>query len=373
MRRIIIFTDYFYPSKKAGGPITSLSNLIDLISEEFEIKVICLGYDVNEQDSYAGVQLNEELVHPNYTVYYSDRSYLNLAKYYLKLKMNDDDVVYINTFFSLRFHFLPLLMVLLKVWKPSKVILAVRGQLMNAALKFKELRKRAYLILTKHLFRSIRIYYQSTSQTEDIQLLHLGFEHRIHLSNIPTLNQYHQMKINPELKMVFYSRIHPKKNLKFALKILTLVDQALTFDIYGNIEDQAYWQECETLIKQMNPKIKIKYQGNLEQSKVFQTLSKYDCLFVPSVSENYGHAFVEAMQSSCMLLISDQTPWTDFDEETVFAYPLDLSEAFINRIHRLTQLSLDEKEGLRKQVSSKIDNYFDRMDLRNGYVKLFNA
>src|SRR4029077_18366186 len=109
---------------------------------------------------------------------------------------------------------------------------------------------------------------------------------------------------------VFLSRITRKKNLHIALELLQQVDGSVTFDIYGPVIDPAYWRECVAVIERMPPNVAVTYRGAIAHDDVASALSGYHFFLLPTASENFGHAIVEALAAGCPLVTSDQTPWT---------------------------------------------------------------
>ena len=59
------------------------------------------------------------------------------------------------------------------------------------------------------------------------------------------------------------------KNLLAALEILRNVRQAITYDIYGPIEDEAYWRRCLKVIDTLPPHICVNYKGPLDPACLF--------------------------------------------------------------------------------------------------------
>jgi glycosyltransferase involved in cell wall biosynthesis len=122
---------------------------------------------------------------------------------------------------------------------------------------------------------------------------------------------------NDILRVVFLSRISPKKNLDFALQVLQQVEIPVEFNIYGMISDEAHWQHCKKLMAELPQQVKVNYHGGVEHGAVAQVLAKHDLFFLPTRGENFGHAIFEALLAGVPALISDQTPWQDFDQERV--------------------------------------------------------
>jgi glycosyltransferase involved in cell wall biosynthesis len=118
-----------------------------------------------------------------------------------------------------------------------------------------------------------------------------------------------------ELRIVFVSRISRKKNLAGALTTLEGISGDITFDIYGPAEDRAYWEECQRLISHLPPNIRVNYLGQIEHNQISQVFAEHDLFFFPTLAENYGHVISEALSSGCPVLISDQTPWRNLEQE----------------------------------------------------------
>jgi hypothetical protein len=68
MNRLLIFSDYYLPGFKAGGPIRSISNLCDSLKDEYEVYVVTRDRDLGSNEVYKG--------------------YLNVEKYSLNKVVN---------------------------------------------------------------------------------------------------------------------------------------------------------------------------------------------------------------------------------------------------------------------------------------------
>ena len=145
------------------------------------------------------------------------------------------------------------------------------------------------------------------------------------------------------LRVCFLSRISPKKNLDYALRVLGKILIPVKFSIYGPIEDDLYWVDCQKLISKMPSNIEVVHEGLIEPSRVVSELAKNDLFFFPTRGENYGHVIHEALRAGLPVLISDQTPWRGLTELGI-GWDLSLSEIdqFADRIEALA--AWDDKE-----------------------------
>ncbi len=110
-----------------------------------------------------------------------------------------------------------------------------------------------------------------------------------------------------KLKFVFFSRIHPSKNLEKLINIWTNNTFLKNFElsIYGEVTDHKYFSKIKNKI--LNA-VNLKYLGPLYNNN-HAALSKYDIFLLPSKSENFGLVVLEAMSSGLYILLNKKLPW----------------------------------------------------------------
>ena len=176
------------------------------------------------------------------------------------------------------------------------------------------------------------------------------------------------------LKLCFISRISEKKNLKFALKVLSKIKEVeIIYNIYGPKEDSVYWEKCSALIKEMPSNVVINYKGVIHPNELEIILAEEQMMFLPTFTENFGHSIVESLLCGCPVIISDQTPWIDLEKNNAgFAIPLNNTQEFINAITKMAKLNqedyLEKSNAAIKYISSKIE----KEKSINLYKNLFN-
>jgi len=181
-------------------------------------------------------------------------------------------------------------------------------------------------------------------------------------------------RINDELKMVFLSRISRKKNLKDAAESLKYVKSNVIFDIYGTMEDKEYYKECEDILNTLPDNIRWEYKGEAPSEKVPEILGKYDAFLFPTLGENFGHVISEALSAGTIPVISDTTPWLDFEDKNVgFVKSLDDIRNFSECIDKLSQMPVEELEMMgRNAVNYYMEKYNESVK-NSGYVTIFNT
>ncbi|NLG05022.1 MAG: glycosyltransferase, partial [Clostridia bacterium] len=173
---------------------------------------------------------------------------------------------------------------------------------------------------------------------------------------------------------VFFSRIVPKKNLISAIKYFDTIDGEVNFDIYGPIEDDIYWKECQDAISKLPPNITVKHKGIIDHDHVFEVLSQYDAFLFPTWSENFGHVISEALFSECPVIISDQTPWRGLEEAGAgWDIELDNSSKFIQAINHVVHIDDNEQLKMRSHSKKYANSKFNLENLKNEYIKALNT
>lgn len=340
--KILIIMGGFFPGKKYGGPPVSVDNFCKLMKED-ECYVVTHNHDMGESEKYKDIAEGWNN-RANYKVLYlDDKEYC----YKTFERITDEikpDVIYLQGLFQSSV--LPCLRIAKK--KNISVLLAPRGELCVGAFK-KKYKKIPYILLLR-LFGLIKnISFQSTSEEETEQihkLLKISYEDIYPLANIPSVPEQEfesKQKKSGEAKLIFLSRIHPKKNLISAIKFLKHVSGNVTFDIYGSLEDEDYWTKCQKEIKELPENIVVNYCGLVSHEDVHRTFSQYDAFIFPTFSENYGHVIVEALISGCPVIISDQTPWSDVQENGAgFVCGVQDKSRFIFAIEQIISSNNDE-------------------------------
>ena len=355
---ILIFIDWFLPGFKAGGPIKSVSNIVNSLHQDFNFYIITSDRDIDDANPYNTEELNKWLIKDHYQIAYLSEENRK-AFIYKTLKESDFNVYYFNSFFSKKYTLDPLSIVK-KVKSSPKIIIAPRGMLGEGALKIKAFKKRLFLLIAKliGIYNNVIWHATDSGESEDIQAIFGNNSNIITSPNISILNiiESNLVKNENELRLVFFSRIAQKKNLFFCLDVLNnFREQSISLDIYGSIEDLNYWKECEDFVIKNN--LKVNYISKLNPQDVQSTLSNYHFLFFPTLHENYGHVIVEALSAGCGLILSNNTPWRKLSENKIgWDISLENKKEFISVIEKCYQMNQEEYNQYRKNCYNFIKN-----------------
>lgn len=335
--KILIVMGGFFPGKKYGGPPVSVDNFCSLMKEH-ECNIVTHNHDLFESEKYKDIEPGWNDRGNCKVLYLSDEEYRK-AGFEKVIEEIHPDLIYLQGLFQACV--LPCLQLAKK--HNIKVLLAPRGELCAGALSLKKWKKVPYIYVIRGLVKGIHFQSTSEEETEAIGKWMKSDEGHIHrLDNIPSIpsREYSRReKIAGEGRLVFLSRIHPKKNLLSAIKYFHGVKGRAEFDIYGPIEDEEYWKQCQEEIKKLPENVKVEYKGLVSHDQVHEIFSQYDAFLFPTLSENYGHVIAESLVVGTPVIISDQTPWNDVNEAGAgWAIDLTNETGFIAAIQEITDM-----------------------------------
>jgi glycosyltransferase involved in cell wall biosynthesis len=230
------------------------------------------------------------------------------------------------------------------------MVVSPSGEFAPGALAIKRYKKRPYLWLAKQLGVGEGVTWHVASDLEAQDTLRENSSARVAKIPLPIAPEIldHSRTVSTdkcpgELKLVYLSRVTPKKNLDFALRLLRHIPASIRFDIYGPLEDQAYWSECQRLIGELPANVKVRYCGLVPLDQVTQVFSSYHLFLFPTRSENFSHAILESLSAGCPVLVSDQTPWRNLQAQGIgWDLPLSEPEQFCAALHQCAMMDQAE-------------------------------
>lgn len=371
MKKVLIFYSHFAPSFKGGGPVQSLTNLVDYLQDDCLFYVLCGAYEVGETSPLPGIKTDEWTNYNSGTrIFYATRiSYQRVVN---AINEVAPDVVYINGLYLLYYNWLPLFVA---QREHRKVVMASRGMLQKEALKVKPLKKRIFLALLRAsgLTKSIRWHATERQEEADIRS-HFGREADIQvIPNVPkpmSKEWKERAKQVGELRLVFLSLIAEMKNLHLVLEALRQVNTPLVFDIYGPVKDSNYWLQCQPLMA--NSKHHINYKGPVKPANVQEVLQQYHAFILPTRGENFGHAIYEAMSVGTLPIISTFTPWGRLQELGI-GITVETWERtdWVNAIEQVMASGQAAFNSWSLGTYMFAKSYFEKNDFKSGYRILF--
>lgn len=378
-RKVLIITPFYIPGIKGGGPIQSIKNLVDNLSKQLDFYIITSDRDLNEIEPYSNIVIDEWMSIGPAKVLYTNPSKLTPVKLCKIMNRINYDVIYLNSFFSFKFSIMPVLLSKLRLISNKKIVIAPRGEFSKGAIGLKKFKKNTFIKFVKLLKLYNDIIWHATAISEKHDIIRVfGQNERIKIASNLVANfkleksQKNRTKKEKEIKVIFVSRVHPKKNLKKAISILGETKGKIEFNIFGPIEDKNYWNDCLNEIKKLPKHIEVSYKGVLNHKEVIKKFKSHHIFLFPTLGENYGHVIIESLLSGCPVIISDQTPWRNL-ESLGIGYDIDLKnhKKFVQSIQSYIDMNGKEYQKVSQKTSEVSRELFLNENSIEDTLKLF--
>ena len=306
----------------------SIAALVEQLGDGIDFYVIARDRDAGTGQPYPGVQPNSWQPVGKANVRYLAPQQLGVGDVIAAIRDVDPHAVYLNSLFSplsLRF------LIARRIGRVGTipVLLAPRGELSPGALRLKALKKRCYLHLAAltGLHGGVVFHASTERERDEIASVIRPSESPRVARNPIALDGWAAVprtKASGAVRLVFVSRIARKKNLHLAIEHLRTLNGSIEFDIYGPLDDEAYWRECLAVMGRLPATIRATYRGAIAHDDVARVLGSRHFFVFPTAGENFGHAIVEALLAGCPVVTSDQTPWNGLSRQRAgWELPLD--------------------------------------------------
>jgi glycosyltransferase involved in cell wall biosynthesis len=312
--QVLVTSAGFEPGFRGGGPIRSVTAMVDTISDTTELVLITSDRDLGSSQAYAGLS-GRWIARGRSRVFYLDTHDIGQwLRMWSALRVRDFELMYVNSLWEPRFTVIPIFAARVGVIRVRRILVAPRGELSPGALSLKSGKKQLFLKLWRPFLGGTGVLWHATSELEaaDIRAIFPNAQILINPDQVSLPLE----PIPPDdvrgasARLVFIGRIAAKKNLDLVIAALGTVPEELEFDIYGPLEDERYWARCQALMSQCPPNIRVSYRGDLPSSEVRRTFAQYDAFVFPTRGENFGYVIAESLSASCPVICSAETPWT---------------------------------------------------------------
>ena len=376
-KKLLILIDWFAPGYKAGGPIQSCINLCIALKENYTIYVLTTDTDHRENVPYPGIVANTWIYNNQLAVniFYAKKKSLSANQLARQIALIDADFIYLNHLFSPYFVVYPLWLKFRHRVK-AKVIVCPRGALYESALSLKSYKKKPLLYLYKWMGVHQEITFHATNEREKKAItLYFPGSKIVVADNLPESVQMAFTTCSKEtgrLKCIFIARIVAIKNLLFLLRILRDLQEEISLTIVGPLENSDYWEDCKKSMAALPSNITINYIGAKPKDELPGLIQQHHLFILPTTGENFGHSIFEAMLSGRPVLISDQTPWLNLENQQAgWDVPLSEPAKFANVIQQMANADQYQFNNYATAAWRYAHHFISNPFAREQYLNLF--
>ncbi|MBX9806178.1 MAG: glycosyltransferase [Flavobacteriaceae bacterium] len=251
-----------------------------------------------------------------------------------------------------------------------KVMLSPHGMLEPWILAQNPWKKKLGLFLYQKKAIKKAICLHATAQMEADNIKTLGFKNPIYiipngidLSDVKEVKQYYETK-----KMVFLSRIHPKKGIELLLEAWQKCStDGWTLEIAGN-GDENYIEKLTQSAKDFK---NVNFVGAKYGKDKWDFLRSADVMVLPTYSENFGIVIAEALAVGVPVITTQGTPWGDL-EINQCGWWINLSvENLQKTIEKATHTSANDLEKMGNQGKKLVAEKYEIKVVTNKIIELY--
>lgn len=312
--KILHITPSYKPAFVYGGPTMSVSELCEKLSES--------GHDITVFTTTANgkseLVLDEKNpIHLNgVSVFYFKRitkdhtHFSPELLYHLFMNVEKYDVVHIHSWWNL----VSLFAALILSFKGKKFILSPRGMLSPYTIGQSRLKKMFLTYFEKFIFTHATFHATSVQESKELETCFIGKQIFIlpNYVRIPLQNNTEIKLVQDELlKLLFISRIDPKKGLEKLFQILVGVKRKWKLIIAGSGEAK-YIARLKTLVEYLGIHNKIEWRGFIHGDAKFQLYHECYLTVLISKNENFANVIPESVAMGTPVLVSPSVGLSDW-------------------------------------------------------------
>jgi len=209
--------------------------------------------------------------------------------------------------------------------------------------------------------------WQNVTVSQNITIAPDIFDHPVDHA-VPT----NEPKQSGAARFVFLSRVSPMKNLRVAIELVGTLSGGVSLDIFGPVDDQRYYRECQAAAAGVRPNVKVTWHGNVSPAEVITVIGGFDFFILPTLGENFGHVILEALSAGCPVLLSDRTPWQSLEADGAgWILPLEQQRRWIEVLQRCVGMDDASHHVMRLHARAAARGYAQRESAIQQNIALF--
>lgn len=212
----------------------------------------------------------------------------------------------------------------------------------------------------------------ATAESENDNLLRLGWNSRI--SVVANGVDVGSIKMKTSWrrtgKILFLSRIHPKKGIEFLIEALAQVGGELQCLIAGEGEEK-YIESLKVLASQLGVADRVHFLGGIYGEKKWSCFQEADAFVLPTYSENFGIVVAEALASGTPVITTTGTPWEELNTEHCGWWVGIGTDALVDALNAYLSLSEEELEVMGRNGRRLVEERYSSRKVAEDMLTLY--
>jgi glycosyltransferase involved in cell wall biosynthesis len=197
-------------------------------------------------------------------------------------------------------------------------IVTPRGMLSPWAMANGKYKKQLFWRLFQRFDLHSATAFHATSEMEAGEIRNLGFFQPIAV--VPNGVEFPQKAVEKSAhsrpRMLFLSRIHPKKGLLNLLRAWNVVKPEWDLVIAGP-DESGHQQFLQAEARRLGISDSVKFPGAVDDRQKWSLYGTADVFVLPSFSENFGIVIAEAMSAGLPAITTVGTPWSQLPDRKI--------------------------------------------------------
>lgn len=309
-----------------GGPAKSVPYLCKNLNDlGVDTEIISVKYNENELNS---VVKDNKLIWKSFKYDFIKKfRYSKSLRNYLHAELKNKSQIILHT--HNLWNYIPYVAHVISQTYNIPLILAIRGSLYNWSLSQGKLQKSiAWKLFQRRVLQNATcIHVTEIKEMKAVRDLGITIPVAI-IPNGINLDEFKDVKskvdskvsLNLDIKkkyILFMSRIHPKKGLEYLVNSwIKLSNEYKDWDllIVGPEYGEQYIQDIKSNIENSRLEGRVIFTGMLTGEKRVDAFGSSDLFVLPSHTENFGIAIVEAMVAKLPVITTHGTPWQEIEK-----------------------------------------------------------
>ena len=193
-------------------------------------------------------------------------------------------------------------------------VISVRGMLTPWSMGYRSVRKRVAWRAYENRHLQTASAFHATAEDEAQFLREFGFKQPIIVTpNGVTIPPYEKVVVQDPTRrrrMLFLSRVHPKKGLLNLIKALQRVDMTGWEVLLAGPDENNHQAEVQAAIDAAGLSSQVRFIGEVSDEAKWGLYASSDLFVLPTLSENFGIVIAEALAAGTPVVTTTGTPWT---------------------------------------------------------------
>jgi len=365
--KILHITPAYKPAYSYGGPTESVARLCEVMARTgHQVSVFTTTANgKNELNIISGIPHDVDGVSVTYfkritgdPTHISPALWFNLFKTY-----KEYDVIHLHSWWN------PLVMVsaFLALFSKRKVVISPRGMLIFQTGKT-TLKRIVHDIFGRRLLKHCVLHATSVQEFQECQRLIPDWKGFVlpNMVSLPAQNPLVRVE-DKTFRLIFLSRIHPKKGLENLFCSLASFEVPFLLTIAGSGEP-SYISELQRLAAKLKIDKKITWLGWVSRDEKFELLYQADLFVLLSLNENFANSVIESLFMGTAVLLSQYVGLAEFIQKENLGWISSLHTPDILQALDSAYMDSEKRHSIRKDSRAIIETTFDEKKIILAYL-----